>query len=422
VQEIQVLGAIWLSDMTRGLSTASLYIHWPYCKRKCTYCNFNKYVSEFVDHQRMRKCLVTELENLIKISGVKQISSIFFGGGTPSLAEPKTIESIVSRVQQLTHISPRAEISMEVNPTAVEINKLRDFKHAGINRVSIGIQTLEQNALKELGREHSSFDSLRCLEMAKKLFPDQVSVDLMFGWPNQTLEKWLKELREILNVCDKHISLYQLTLERGTQLFKQVKSNKVKLPDDETQADMYLKSLEILSESGFERYEVSNYAKECHYCQHNKSYWNGQQYIGIGPGAHGRFKPQDKPLREERVQTPSPLHWMQEVETYGHATRRAKPLTITQQLEELIISGLRTKWGVTNEMWNSISSTSSLEETFSEYPAVKLYIQRNLLELDHLGFRTTDQGMNILDSLLPDLILALEQQNSVIESENSFKR
>ncbi|XP_035826676.1 radical S-adenosyl methionine domain-containing protein 1, mitochondrial isoform X2 [Aplysia californica] len=380
---------------SRSFSVASLYVHWPYCKRRCTYCNFNKYVSKFVDHERMRRCLVRELKTVLGLSGVSSVSSVFFGGGTPSLAEPRTIESVLTAVRQTTAMAEDAEVSMEVNPTALEIDKLKEFHLAGVNRVSIGVQTLDGRGLAILGRDHSAQDSLRCLEAAKKLFPNQVSVDLIFGWPGQDVEMWQRELNHILGVCDKHISLYQLTLERGTQLFKLVQSGQA-----------------ILADNGFERYEVSNFAREGCYGQHNLSYWTGRPYIGIGPGAHGRFRPGDRQLHEARVQTLEPPDWMWEVEKFGHATRKATPLSVIQQLEELLIVGLRTKWGISNQMWQSVSPETNMMEILAESMEIQQHFQNGLLELDKIGLRATSAGMNVLDSILPDLLNALDSHHT----------
>uniref|UniRef100_A0A2C9KEF6 Radical S-adenosyl methionine domain-containing protein 1, mitochondrial n=2 Tax=Biomphalaria glabrata TaxID=6526 RepID=A0A2C9KEF6_BIOGL len=396
----------------KSYSSAALYVHWPYCKRRCTYCNFNKYIQKSVNHERMKQCLIKEAQTLLQLSGVEKITSVFFGGGTPSLAQPETIKIFLESISK--HISPHSqtEISMEVNPTSIEMDSLREFKAAGVNRVSIGVQTLNTEALHILGRDHSVQESLKCLEMAKSLFPSHVSLDLIYGWPGQSLDMWLAELKEILQICDHHISLYQLTIERGTQLFKSIQENKLKLPDSDVTEDMYLQAVELLDQNGFERYEVSNFAKEHCYSYHNLAYWTGVDYIGVGPGAHGRFIPRDKGQREARIQTLEPDNWMWEVENYSHATRKCIPLTMQDQLEELLSVGLRTKSGVTHFASSKICPKRSIEDLLLHNQKVQFYIHKGLLVLDNRGLKPSSEGMNIIDSILPDLLIALQDANN----------
>ncbi|RUS69825.1 hypothetical protein EGW08_022412, partial [Elysia chlorotica] len=353
-------GFVKLVIYSRSISSASLYVHWPYCRKRCTYCNFNKYISNSVDHERMKTCLVKEAATLISQSRVQLISSVFFGGGTPSLAKPATIQSVIECVSRESVLSKDAEISMEVNPTALQADQLRVFREAGINRVSIGVQTLRPEGLRTLGRDHTVQESLNCAEAASALFPGKVSLDLIFGWPGQTLEMWCEELKQILLVCDKHLSLYQLTVERGTRLNTQVQSGQLQVAEPALSEDMYLHAVEFLEQNGFERYEISNFAKEGQYCEHNMSYWDGGEYIGVGPGAHGRFQPIGKLEREARIQTLSPDAWMEEVEVRGHGTRSTMPLGLHERLEELLVVGLRTKWGISHQTWSQLSPNQSL--------------------------------------------------------------
>ncbi|BFZ03566.1 hypothetical protein BsWGS_06605 [Bradybaena similaris] len=393
-------------------STAALYVHWPYCKRRCTYCNFNKYIDKSVDHQRMKSCLIKEAETLMCVAGVKEITSVFFGGGTPSLAKPETIQSFLDAVCHKVYVSDTSEISMEINPTFLEVNNLRLFKSAGVNRVSIGVQTLNEAGLQILGRDHTAEESLRCLEMANSLFPGRVSVDLIFGWPGQTLDMWLSELDQMLSYCGNHMSLYQLTFERGTQLFKQIQSRNLIAVDSSVVEDMYLQAVNMLASRGFERYEVSNFARQKCYSQHNLSYWTGHQYIGVGPGAHGRFKPVQKDFREARIQTLEPNNWMWEVEHCGHATRKSTALNIFQQLEELLAVGLRIKWGIASDVRSRIHPERSLAEMLLPSSDVEDLVHRGLLIFngDPIGseLRASDEGINVIDSMLPVLFNSLE--------------
>ncbi|XP_078345947.1 radical S-adenosyl methionine domain-containing protein 1, mitochondrial-like isoform X2 [Oculina patagonica] len=374
---------------------ATLYVHWPFCKQICTFCNFNKYISNNVDHQRMRKCLVTETETLLRLSGVKRISSVYFGGGTPSLAEPLTISSVLETAARICHLSTEAEVTLEANPTSVETDNLRHFHTAGINRLSLGVQSFSAKDLLLLGRDNTIKDSLQALQTAKSIFPGKVSIDLMFGRPQQTLDEWHKELSQALSVCDDHVSLYQLTLERGTPLYKSVKSGKL-----------------TLIANGFHRYEVANFAKPGAESRHNLSYWNGTQYIGVGPGAHGRFVPRgnETEMRQARVQTLEPNEWMKEVEARGHATRKQVPQAKLEILEEVLMLSLRTADGLSNEKWKSLSPLGvSLYDAFKDNNDVQDLTQSGLLLLTEKGIKATYKGLFVLDSIVPTLLLHLEK-------------
>ncbi|XP_032242757.1 radical S-adenosyl methionine domain-containing protein 1, mitochondrial isoform X2 [Nematostella vectensis] len=398
-----------VSDMFRWSKEATIYVHWPYCKSLCSFCNFNKYVREFIDHERMKKCLVKECKSLLEISGAKTINSVYFGGGTPSLAKPSTFSAILECLQQKGVLNPNAEVTLEANPTSAESHKLRDFKTAGINRLSLGVQSLSEDELAVLGRQGSCLESLKSLDMAKVLFPGRVSVDLMFGRPKQTAPEWERELEEILPLCDNHISIYQLTLHRGTSLFRQVQEGKLVVPDSDQMADLYLTTVDVLEKAGFYQYEVSNFAKPVsdtgymssilfldvfdyqHGCesQHNLSYWRGVPYIGIGPGAHGRFyEMSDKDSKMKRVawvQTLEPNSWMKEVEEFGHGTRKKVFQSNAVILEEIIMLGLRTSEGIPNERFNhyiTATSSGSLREIFEGCSDVRDFMAEGLLQLD----------------------------------------
>uniref|UniRef100_A0A1A7WMS6 Radical S-adenosyl methionine domain-containing protein n=1 Tax=Iconisemion striatum TaxID=60296 RepID=A0A1A7WMS6_9TELE len=263
---------------------ACLYVHWPYCLRRCTYCNFNKYIPKENNGHIVAQCLQRETETLLQLSQVSCITSVFFGGGTPSLAHPSTISVILETVSKQAKLQGEAEVTLEVNPTPEGRLKLADFHHAGVNRFSIGVQSLQDEDLNCLGRDHSSEEALKTITEARRLCPGRVSVDVMFGRPSQTAESWEVELSELLQICDDHLSLYQLTLERGTQLFKQVQCGNVTVPDDEVMSDMYQHARKTLHQHGFQQYEVSNFARNNSGSHHNLSYWKGKQYIGVGPG------------------------------------------------------------------------------------------------------------------------------------------
>ncbi|XP_035471079.1 radical S-adenosyl methionine domain-containing protein 1, mitochondrial isoform X4 [Scophthalmus maximus] len=346
-------------------------------------------------------------------SGVPvSITSVFFGGGTPSLARPSTIGAILETISRRVTLSDKAEVTLEVNPTPAGMSKMEDYCRAGVNRFSIGVQSLQDDDLKILGRDHSSHQALQTIEEAQRLCPGRVSVDVMFGRPRQSAETWEKELSELLRVCDDHVSLYQLTLERGTQLFKLVQQGEATVPADDVMAKMYRRARRTLHQSGFLQYEVSNFARNNAVSHHNTSYWKGTQYIGVGPGAHGRFVPlgAGAVAREARTQTLEPDMWMREVRQRGHGTRRRVQLGRLELLEEVLVMGMRMTEGVNHEHWELFSPQLGLHEVFGTSTEVQELLQSGLLILDDRGLRCSWDGLALLDSLLPALLVELEAQ------------
>ncbi|KAG8129104.1 hypothetical protein E2320_015875 [Naja naja] len=384
---------------------ASLYVHWPYCEKRCSYCNFNKYIPRNLDELRMKNCLIQEAQTLIQLSEVQ------------SLASPLTIDAILDTVSQCSHLAEGAEVTLEANPTSADALRLSEFQKAGVNRLSIGIQSLDNAELKLLGRNHTTCDALRTLEEAKKLFPGRTSIDLIFGLPGQTVASWIQGLEKALAVCDDHVSLYQLTLERGTSLFKQVHQGFLPITNVDIVSEMYECARHILQNSGFHQYEVSNFSKNGAFSTHNLSYWRGSQYIGIGPGAHGRFVPRgDGRIHQEaRIQTLEPDVWMKEVFAFGHGTRKQTPLRELDKLEEVLMLGLRMDVGITHQHWLQFAPSLSLWDVFGESEEIKELKEYGLLFLDDRGLRCSWKGLAVLDSLL--LILLKQLQQTWIERE-----
>uniref|UniRef100_A0A7N4V754 Radical S-adenosyl methionine domain-containing protein n=1 Tax=Sarcophilus harrisii TaxID=9305 RepID=A0A7N4V754_SARHA len=393
-----------------GTRSAALYVHWPYCEKRCNYCNFNKYIPRTLDEGAMQKCLVKETTTLLKLRIPSEIDSVFFGGGTPSLASPHTVASVLETIAQTTHLPAKAEVTLEANPTSSQASRLTAFQGAGINRLSIGIQSLDNKELQLLGRTHSVSDALGTLEEARRVYPGRTSVDLMFGLPAQQVEPWLRQLQELLSLCDDHISLYQLTLERGTLLFAQVQQGTLPSPDPEAAAEMYQHGREILREAGFRQYEVSNFARNEALSTHNWTYWQGGQYIGVGPGAHGRFVPRGDggSLREARIQTLEPDNWMKEVSMFGHGTRKRVSLSELELLEEVLALGLRTDTGITHQHWLQFEPQLSLWDVFGKAEEVRELQSQGLLLLDHRGLRCSWEGLAVLDTVLLRLLLQLQ--------------
>ncbi|KAM6111133.1 radical S-adenosyl methionine domain-containing protein 1, mitochondrial [Pterocles gutturalis] len=393
-------------------ATAALYVHWPYCRKRCSYCNFNKYVVPAVDEAAVRTCLVREARTLLRLGQVQSVTSVFFGGGTPSLASPHTITAVLEAVAGAAHLPAGAEVTLEANPSSAGTSRLAGFRAAGVNRLSIGVQSLDDAELRLLGRDHTAAEARKAVEVARGLFPGRTSIDLIFGLPGQSWGAWAQGLEAALGLCDDHVSLYQLTLERGTALAAQVSGGTLPAPPQDLLADMYQTACATLVAAGFRHYEVSNFARKGALSTHNLSYWRAEQYIGVGPGAHGRFVPRGEGgcSREARVQTLEPDAWMEEVQSRGHGTRKRVVLSPLEQLEEVLALGLRTDEGITQERWGHFSPHLSLEAVFGVPGEAQDLQQQGWLLLDGSGLRCTREGLALLDSLLPGLLCQLQRR------------
>ncbi|XP_043085106.1 radical S-adenosyl methionine domain-containing protein 1, mitochondrial-like [Puntigrus tetrazona] len=389
---------------------ASLYVHWPYCLKRCSYCNFNKYIARNPNHAVMTACLRKETRTLLRLSRVSRISSVFFGGGTPSLAQPSAVAAVLETVSRHAHLSDEAEVTLEVNPTPAGKAGLKDFKSAGVNRFSVGVQSLNDDRLRTLGRDHDSRHALRTVSEARTLCPGRVSVDVMFALPGQSVKAWEGELDELLPLCDDHVSLYQLTLERGTRLFKQVHGGELSVPGDDDAAAMYDSARRVLEKAGFRQYEVSNFARNDAVGEHNVGYWKGRQYIGVGPGRHGRFVPRacGRSSEEARTQTLEPDVWMREVQRPRSRDTPRIQLDRRGLLEEVLVMGLRMNEGITKQHWDLFSPEDDLQRIFGSSEKVQEFQAGGLVTLNDKGLRCSWEGLALLDSILPTMLLELE--------------
>ena len=275
--------------MSRPPGGFGLYLHWPFCQAKCPYCDFNSHVSANIDQARWQAAYLSELDRAAAETENRVLETVFFGGGTPSLMDPSLVYAIIERIRQNWPMVNNPEISLEANPTSVEAGRFAGYRDAGVNRISMGIKALNDDDLRRLGRMHSVKDAKAAFDTARNLF-DRVSFDLIYARQNQTLQDWKAELTEALSIAVDHLSLYQLTIEDGTAFGARHAAGGLKgLPDDDTSADMYLLTQEITASAGLGSYEVSNHAREDAQSRHNLIYWRGVDYIGICPGAHGRF-------------------------------------------------------------------------------------------------------------------------------------
>jgi len=321
----------------------ALYIHWPFCLAKCPYCDFNSHVRDRIDQRRFAAALKRELAWEAARLGPRPLASIFFGGGTPSLMDPATVADLIADARRLFQAGDALEVTLEANPTSVEAARLAAFRDAGVNRISLGVQSLREDALRGLGRQHSAGQAIAALELARGLFP-RISFDLIYTRPAQTLADWRAELREALSLAHDHLSLYQLTIEPGTAFEALHRRGELVLPDDDAAAALYDATGEEAARFGLAPYEVSNYARPGSESRHNLAYWRYGDYAGIGPGAHGRVTLGGRLLATRRHRAPEP--WADRVEAQGHGTTHEEQVAPSDRAREMLLMGLRLTEGI----------------------------------------------------------------------------
>jgi len=326
-----------------GMEPLALYIHWPFCLAKCPYCDFNSHVRDRIPQARFARALRTELAWEAARLGRRPLASIFFGGGTPSLMEPQTVADLIADATRLFDPLPGLEITLEANPTSVELARLAGFRAAGVNRVSLGIQSLDAGALAMLGRQHSAGQAVAALEAARATFP-RVSFDLIYARPGQGVAAWQAELQQALALCADHLSLYQLTIEPGTGFEALHRRGELVLPDDDLAADLYHATADACAAHGLLPYEVSNLARPGGESRHNLAYWRYADYAGIGPGAHGRVTLDGQLVATRRHRAPEP--WAERVERQGHGSTAEERIAPRDRAREMLLMGLRLTVGV----------------------------------------------------------------------------
>ncbi|MFP7672379.1 radical SAM family heme chaperone HemW [Marivita sp. S0852] len=320
-----------------------LYVHWPFCAAKCPYCDFNSHVRAEIDQSKWAHALAQDIRRCGMETGPRMLSSIFFGGGTPSLMEPSTMDTVLSAARDVWSFANDIEITLEANPTSVEAHRFEGYATLGVNRVSLGVQALNDKDLQKLGRLHSVDEARHAFTLARQFF-DRVSFDLIYARQNQTLEDWRAELTEALELAIDHLSLYQLTIEEGTAFWDRAARGRLHgLPNDDLGADLYEVTQSLCNDAGLTAYEVSNHARPGSESKHNLLYWRGGDYAGVGPGAHGRLT-----LNSQRLATQSwkqPEAWLKAV-SQGSGVNVTEPLTPQDIAEERLIMGLRLKEGL----------------------------------------------------------------------------
>ncbi len=373
-----------------------VYIHWPFCLSKCPYCDFNSHVPHAaIDEPRFLRAFQTEIASTAARTGARTVSSIFLGGGTPSLMQPETVGAILDTIGKHWTVAPDVEVTLEANPTSVEATRFRGYRAAGVNRVSLGVQSLDDAVLKELGRLHTAQEALDAVAIARKHF-ERYSFDLIYARPRQTPEAWEAELRRAISEAAEHLSLYQLTIEPDTPFSTLHKSGKLVIPDDDSARHLYDLTQEICAAAGLPAYEVSNHARPGAECRHNLVYWRAHEYAGVGPGAHGRL---DLDGRRHAIATEKrPEAWLMRVESNGHGTVTDELLTGEERADEFLLMGLRLAEGIDLARYQALAGRAIDPER------VALLSAEGFVEAAGDGMlRVTPSGFPVLDAVVADL-------------------
>ena len=373
----------------------AVYVHWPFCQSKCPYCDFNSHVTANVDQVRWGRALTRELRHMRDLTGPRRVRSVFFGGGTPSLMLPQTVDTVLQEIASLWSMEEGAEITLEANPTSVEAERFRGYRAAGVNRLSLGVQSLDDAELKFLGRLHTAEEALAAIALARETFP-RLSFDLIYARPGQTLKAWERELRAAIAHAADHLSLYQLTIEAGTAFARLYEKGTFTLPDDEAAAELYQLTGEICAEAGLSAYEVSNYAKEGAASRHNLVYWRYGDYAGVGPGAHGRVSVDGSRLATATHRLPGA--WIDAVEAGGNGVSDFEEITPGEQGDEMMMMGLRLSEGV------SLTRHARLSGAALSPARINALVDDGLLAQESDILRATPQGRLVLDALLARLL------------------
>lgn len=383
----------------------AVYVHWPFCESKCPYCDFNSHVRDHVDTAAYGRAYLGELQNFKALSGAASCSSIFFGGGTPSLMPPALVAGIIEAVWNLWPSAPEAEVTLEANPSSVEAGRFRAYRQAGVNRLSLGVQSLEDQALKRLGRLHDAAGARKAMTTALDIF-ERVNFDLIYARPGpdgpEPPGDWRRELGEVLSFGAGHLSLYQLTIEPGTAFHTAFRKGELPMPGEDASLALFDLTRELTEKAGLVAYEVSNHARDGEPCRHNLEIWRGGAYIGVGPGAHGRFQMAGSDLWSASQQPRTPENWLRA------ATGDDGSATIIEELEpldrarELLLMGLRLEGGVERKGFQAKSGMALEDALSAEGLAAALEGGLIIDDEDHL--KVSPRGLRVLDGLLLEII------------------
>lgn len=376
-----------------------VYVHWPFCLSKCPYCDFNSHVRDEIDQGRWRAALLAEIEDAAADGPRRPVTSVFFGGGTPSLMPPETVAAVIEKIRDCWGFAQNIEITTEANPTSVEVENFRALAEAGVNRLSLGVQSFDNTVLEFLGREHSAAEAINAIEGAAAHF-GRYSFDLIYARPGQTVADWRLELEKALSLAGSHLSLYQLTIERGTPFHGLWRQGKLTPLNEDHAAEMFTKTRSWLADAGLPAYETSNHAAPGAECRHNQLYWRYQDYIGIGPGAHGRVTIDGTKFAIERRKLPE--RWLEAVERNGHGTRNQTALTNEERLVELVIMGLRMSEGIPDARFQEVAGASF--GNLLNVRALNEFTKEGMIADDPTRLRVTEAGQLHLDTLIERLL------------------
>ena len=373
-----------------------VYVHWPFCLSKCPYCDFNSHVRHAaIDEARFASAFAREIQMTAARLPGREVTSIFLGGGTPSLMQPQTVGAILDAIGKHWRVAPDVEVTLEANPTSVEAARFAGYRAAGVNRVSLGVQALDDDSLKALGRMHSAREALDAVAVARNAF-DRYSFDLIYARPDQTPQMWAAELRQAIGEAAEHLSLYQLTIEEGTPFFGLHAAGKLKTPDEALARALYDVTEEICTRHGLPAYEISNHARPGAECRHNLVYWRGQEYAGIGPGAHGRLDING--IRHATATEKRPEAWLMRVEANGHGIVTDDGLNSEERADEFLLMGLRLAEGIDPKRYAALAGRSL------DPDRIALLREEGAITVDSDGrLRVTQAGFPVLDAVVADL-------------------
>jgi oxygen-independent coproporphyrinogen-3 oxidase len=379
----------------------AVYVHWPFCESKCPYCDFNSHVRAAVDTDAFAAAYIREIDYFAGLMPAATCSSIFFGGGTPSLMPPSAVVAIIERILAQWPTADLPEITLEANPSSVEAGRFGAYREAGVNRLSLGVQSLRDQALEFLGRRHDAAEARRAMGLALDIFP-RVNFDLIYARPGQTLREWKDELDEVLEYGAGHLSLYQLTIERGTAFYAAQKRGELNIPGEGPGLALFDLTQEITNQAGLPAYEISNHARAGEECRHNLNYWNGGTYIGVGPGAHGRFRGSEEGSWIASALTRSPEAWLKAVEKNKWRAGELTPLSTRDRALEILMMGLRLTKGIDKDSF-ATTVGAPVEEILSA-AATGRAAESELLENHPDRIVVTPKGQRVLDRLLVEIV------------------
>jgi oxygen-independent coproporphyrinogen-3 oxidase len=381
----------------------ALYVHWPFCLSKCPYCDFNSHVVDRVDHSQWREALLTELAFEAARTPDFRLTSIFFGGGTPSLMEAETARALIEAAKASWPSEPDLEVTLEANPGTVDAARFAAFRNAGVNRLSLGVQSLNDSQLKFLGRKHSAGEAKAAVTLAGSIF-DRLSFDLIYARPGQTTGQWKTELSDALELLTAagggHVSCYQLTIEDQTPFKKDYERGLFTLPDENGGSDLFDLTQDVLTAAGLPAYEVSNHAKAGDACRHNVHIWRGGPYAGIGPGAHGRVEAGGTVYATQRLKAPA--HWLKRVASQGHGTQSEIEIGQADRAIEMVLMGLRLDEGLDLSHLEHVTGVPRFKVISEE--GLKMMESEGLIEVSSDQIRTTRRGRLVLNGIVQELL------------------